>query len=219
MRHDRLITNRDVGGVQDRADLLEWHVEVAEPADDLRDRNLSGRIKAVAAGTVHLRRAQEADVVVVTKRLHAQMRHPGELTDGQQHAHVMSVHPPPTGESSPGPCGMRLRCAWHPGAMTVSIASITFDSTDPEPLARWWAERFDADHHGQHGRVLPHRGRRQPPDPACLPTGRRSDARARTKFTSTSTPTVISTRRWRAGPKPARRASANGTPATFLGSR
>jgi Glyoxalase-like domain len=28
--------------------------------------------------------------------------------------------------------------------MAVSIASITFDSADPEPLARWWAERFDA---------------------------------------------------------------------------
>ena len=28
--------------------------------------------------------------------------------------------------------------------MTLSIASITFDSTDPEPLASWWAERFDA---------------------------------------------------------------------------
>jgi hypothetical protein len=33
---------------------------------------------------------------------------------------------------------------WHPAAVTLSIASITFDSTDPEPLARWWAERFDA---------------------------------------------------------------------------
>jgi hypothetical protein len=29
--------------------------------------------------------------------------------------------------------------------MTVSIASITFDSTEPEPLARWWAERFGAE--------------------------------------------------------------------------
>lgn len=29
--------------------------------------------------------------------------------------------------------------------MAVSIASITFDSTDPEPLARWWAERFGAE--------------------------------------------------------------------------
>jgi Glyoxalase-like domain len=28
--------------------------------------------------------------------------------------------------------------------VTLSIASITFDSTDPEPLANWWAERFDA---------------------------------------------------------------------------
>ena len=29
--------------------------------------------------------------------------------------------------------------------MTLSIASITFDSTEPEPLARWWAERFGAE--------------------------------------------------------------------------
>jgi hypothetical protein len=29
--------------------------------------------------------------------------------------------------------------------MTVGIASITFDSTEPEPLARWWAERFGAE--------------------------------------------------------------------------
>ena len=29
--------------------------------------------------------------------------------------------------------------------MTLRIASITFDSTEPEPLARWWAERFGAE--------------------------------------------------------------------------
>ena len=29
--------------------------------------------------------------------------------------------------------------------MTVSIASITFDSSEPEPLARWWAQRFGAE--------------------------------------------------------------------------
>ena len=29
--------------------------------------------------------------------------------------------------------------------MTVSIAMITFDSSDPEPLAQWWADRFDAE--------------------------------------------------------------------------
>lgn len=29
--------------------------------------------------------------------------------------------------------------------MTVSIASITFDTTDPRPLARWWAERLGAE--------------------------------------------------------------------------
>ena len=30
-------------------------------------------------------------------------------------------------------------------SMTVSIATITFDTTDPRPLARWWAERFGAE--------------------------------------------------------------------------
>lgn len=30
-------------------------------------------------------------------------------------------------------------------AMTVNIATITFDTTDPRPLARWWAERFGAE--------------------------------------------------------------------------
>lgn len=29
--------------------------------------------------------------------------------------------------------------------MAVNIASITFDTLDPEPLARWWAERFGAE--------------------------------------------------------------------------
>ncbi|WP_116995374.1 VOC family protein [Desertimonas flava] len=29
--------------------------------------------------------------------------------------------------------------------MAVHIASITFDSVDPVPLARWWAERFGAE--------------------------------------------------------------------------
>jgi hypothetical protein len=29
--------------------------------------------------------------------------------------------------------------------MAVNIASITFDSDDPEPLARWWADRFGAE--------------------------------------------------------------------------
>jgi len=29
--------------------------------------------------------------------------------------------------------------------VSVRIASITFDSADPEPLARWWADRFGAE--------------------------------------------------------------------------
>ncbi len=40
-------------------------------------------------------------------------------------------------------CG--ARASWQCADMTASIASITFDSADPEPLARWWAERFGAE--------------------------------------------------------------------------
>lgn len=29
--------------------------------------------------------------------------------------------------------------------MAVTIAFVTFDSTEPEPLARWWADRFGAE--------------------------------------------------------------------------
>lgn len=29
--------------------------------------------------------------------------------------------------------------------MAVRIASVTFDSVNPEPLAQWWADRFDAE--------------------------------------------------------------------------
>ena len=29
--------------------------------------------------------------------------------------------------------------------MTVNIVSITFDSAEPEPLARWWADRLGAE--------------------------------------------------------------------------
>jgi hypothetical protein len=37
--------------------IYECHVEVAEPTDDVREGNLDGRVTAVAAGTVDLRRA------------------------------------------------------------------------------------------------------------------------------------------------------------------
>ncbi len=29
--------------------------------------------------------------------------------------------------------------------MTLAIASLTFDRADPEPLARWWADRVGAE--------------------------------------------------------------------------
>ncbi len=29
--------------------------------------------------------------------------------------------------------------------MSLALAMITFDALEPEPLARWWADRFDAE--------------------------------------------------------------------------
>src|SRR5688572_13928207 len=43
------------------------------------------------------------------------------------------------------PQPLRTGGSWHTAAVTVNIASITFDSTDPVPLAGWWAERFGAE--------------------------------------------------------------------------
>ena len=82
--------------------------------------------------------------------------------------------------------------------MTVRIASITFDSTDPEPLARWWAERFDAEiTTNMDGFFLIVAGGSLPPSSPSRRSSTRP--RARTSSTSTSTPTVTSTprsRRW-----------------------
>ena len=102
--------------------------------------------------------------------------------------------------------------------MTVSIASITFDSTDPEPLAQWWAQRFDAEIvANMDGFFLIVAGGSLPTQLAFQKVGIRR--LARTRSTSTSTRTTTSTPRWPAGPPPVPPASARATPGTSSGSR
>jgi hypothetical protein len=88
---------------EDRADLLQGHVEVPEAADDLRGRDLIGRVAPVPGGRVDVRRLQEAEAVIVPQRLDAQLRGAGEIPDAQRGGHTPSVDPPLRGESTPAP--------------------------------------------------------------------------------------------------------------------
>ena len=88
VRGDRRVASADVGRVDDRADVLQRHPELAQPADHLRDRHLCDRVVPVAAARIDPRRREEPDLVVVTQRLHAHKRHPREVADGQVRFHA-----------------------------------------------------------------------------------------------------------------------------------
>ena len=88
---DGPVAGREVGRLEHRAHLLERHVEVAEPADGLGGGDLVGAVVPVAARRVDLGRLEQADVVVVPERLHAQVRHLRELADGEARRHGASI--------------------------------------------------------------------------------------------------------------------------------
>jgi hypothetical protein len=81
---DLPVARGDVGGRQDRSDRVERHAQVAQPPDDLSRGHLVGAVKPVAGVRVDRGRLKDAHVVVVMQRLHAQVRHSGELADVQQ---------------------------------------------------------------------------------------------------------------------------------------
>ena len=88
VHEDRLVAARDIGRVEDGSDVFDRHIELAEPADRLRRRHLRGRVAAVPLVCVDVDRLEHSDVVVVPERLHAQIRHLGELADRQQGIHA-----------------------------------------------------------------------------------------------------------------------------------
>ena len=81
VRGDELVAGSQIRGREDRADLLQGHVEVTEPADDLRDPDLLRGIEPVARVRIDLRGTQQANVVVVPQRRHAQHCHAGKIAD------------------------------------------------------------------------------------------------------------------------------------------
>src|ERR1700712_1499585 len=79
-------TLADVGAEQ-ADDVADGHVQVAEPTDDLRGRDLVGRVVAVARVPVDPLGWQQAGLVIVAQGLDAQGRHGGEPADAQQRRH------------------------------------------------------------------------------------------------------------------------------------
>ena len=102
---DELIAGVDVGRLQDGADLLQRHVEIAESSDDLCRGDLLGAVAAVARVGVDLGRDQQTEPVVVPEGLDAEVGGPGEIADGQGGRHVPSFDSPPGGESRTATAG------------------------------------------------------------------------------------------------------------------
>ena len=108
VRDDHLVTDRYVGRPEHLPDLLERHAEIPESADHLGGLDLVRRVEAVTGLLVDLGRGEQPDLVVVPQRYHAQVGHPGEITDGQPHPH--------NGDSRPG-CRAPLPCCHHAVAL------------------------------------------------------------------------------------------------------
>src|SRR5580693_2112426 len=100
---DHPVAGLDVGSVEHNLDVLEWHVQVAEAADDLRRDDLLSGVAPVPAVRVHAGRLQQAELVVVAKHLHAQVRGPGEVAYGQRRGHQSSVTFPLWESQTPNP--------------------------------------------------------------------------------------------------------------------
>ena len=85
------------GGPQDPLHVAQGDVQLAEPVDDLRGRDLVDGVVAVAGGLVHHGGLQQGGLVVSTQGPHAQVGQTRELPDGQ---HSRSMDALPGRESS-----------------------------------------------------------------------------------------------------------------------
>src|SRR5215469_16446774 len=81
MRDDDLAATGHVRRSEQRADVVERHPQVPEPADHLSGYDLTWLVVPIAGPRVDLGGVQHADIVVVAQRLDAEVRHLGEVTD------------------------------------------------------------------------------------------------------------------------------------------
>ena len=81
VRGDQVVARPEIRRGQHGLDLVQRHVEAAEAADDLGGRDLIRRIAAVTGLLIHIGGLEQADPVIVTQRLDAQMSRASEVTD------------------------------------------------------------------------------------------------------------------------------------------
>ena len=84
MSGDELVASCRLSGGDHGMDLLQWHVEGAEAADDLGGRDLVGCVAPVAGVGVDVGGFEQADAVVVAQRFDVQVGRAGEVPDGQR---------------------------------------------------------------------------------------------------------------------------------------
>src|SRR3954447_8681238 len=75
---------RRIVGREDFADLIDRHLEVAQPADRPRDIELLGAVAPVASEPVDIRGSEQVQLVVVAQRPDRQARETSEPADGQE---------------------------------------------------------------------------------------------------------------------------------------
>jgi hypothetical protein len=78
------VTGLDVGSLKHNLDVFEWHIQVAEAADDLSRDDLLFGVPPISGVHVHMDRLQQANLMVVAEHLHAQVRGAGEVANGQR---------------------------------------------------------------------------------------------------------------------------------------
>ena len=94
-----------LGRVVDRenlADLVERHLQLAQPADDLGGLELLGPVAAVARERVDVGRPEQVELVVVPERADAQPGEPRELPDREEVIGHVGIVDPRVGRESSG---------------------------------------------------------------------------------------------------------------------
>src|SRR6478736_6618877 len=84
---DHPVAGLDVGSLENNLDVLEWHVQVAKAADDLRRDDLLWCVAPVSAVHVDVEWLQQSELVVVAKHPHAQVCGPREVADREGGGH------------------------------------------------------------------------------------------------------------------------------------
>jgi len=102
VRGDKGVAGRRVRCGQHCLDVGDRHLQVAQPPDDLRGRDLPGRVIPVARARVDRGRLEQPHLVVVAQCLDAEVSRAGEVAHREPCCHQAIANPPVAGESNAG---------------------------------------------------------------------------------------------------------------------